>query len=147
MSNTYDVTLKKQGTSFLVSAASSGEKDLLTYLFAIYALNVRDALIIVDEPELHLHPRWQNTLFGLFERLATSTGNQFVLATHSPTFISPASIQYVSRVYIEDQKSNIIRLNSSGLPNAKHLFNVVNSQNNERIFFTDRVVLAIIYLI
>ncbi|MCB4858426.1 AAA family ATPase [Sphingobium sp. PNB] len=142
MNNTYDITLKKQGTSFLVSAASSGEKELLTYLFAIYALNVRDALIIVDEPELHLHPRWQNTLFGLFERLAKSTGNQFVLATHSPTFISPASIQYVSRVYIEDQKSNILRLNSSGLPNAKHLFNVVNSQNNERIFFTDKVVLV-----
>jgi len=142
LNNTYDITLKKQGTSFMVSAASSGEKELLTYLFAIYALNVRDALIIVDEPELHLHPRWQNTLFGLFERLAKSTGNQFVLATHSPTFISPASIQYVSRVYIEDQKSNVLRLNSSGLPNAKHLFNVVNSQNNERIFFTDKVVLV-----
>lgn len=142
MNNTYDITLKKQGTSFLVSAASSGEKELLTYLFAIYALNVRDALIIVDEPELHLHPRWQKTLFGLFERLADKTGNQFVLATHSPTFISPASIQYVSRVYIQEQKSNILRLNSANLPNAKHLFNVVNSQNNERIFFTDKVVLV-----
>ncbi|WP_327195181.1 AAA family ATPase [Sphingomonas sp. LH128] len=142
MSNTYDIALKKQGTSFLVSAASSGEKELLTYLFAIYALNVRDALIIVDEPELHLHPRWQSTLFALFERLAKSTGNQFVLATHSPTFISPASIQYVSRVYIENQRSNILRLNSAVLPNAKHLFNVVNSQNNERIFFTDKVVLV-----
>jgi len=142
MNNTYDITLRKHGTSFLVSAASSGEKELLTYLFAIYALNVRDALIIVDEPELHLHPRWQKTLFGLFERLADKTGNQFVLATHSPTFISPASIQYVSRVYIEDQKSSILRLNSAHLPNAKHLFNVVNSQNNERIFFTDKVVLV-----
>lgn len=142
MNNTYDITLRKQGTSFLVSAASSGEKELLTYLFAIYALNVRDALIIVDEPELHLHPRWQKTLFGLFERLAEKTGNQFVLATHSPTFISPASIQYVSRVYAENQKSSILRLNSAHLPNAKHLFNVVNSQNNERIFFTDKVVLV-----
>ncbi len=142
ISNTYDITLRKQGTSFLVSAASSGEKELLTYLFAIYALNVRDALIVVDEPELHLHPRWQKTLFGLFERLADKTGNQFVLATHSPTFISPSSIQYVSRVYIENQRSSIFRLDSAGLPNAKHLFNVVNSQNNERIFFTDKVVLV-----
>lgn len=142
INNTYDVTLKKHGTSFLVSAASSGEKELLTYLFAIYALNVRDALIIVDEPELHLHPRWQNTLFDLFEKLAKTTGNQFVLATHSPTFISPASIQYVSRVYIENQRSNIVRLDASGLPNAKHLFNVVNSQNNERIFFTEKVLLV-----
>ncbi|WP_017967597.1 AAA family ATPase [Rhizobium leguminosarum] len=142
LSNTYDVRLTKQGSSFLVGAASSGERELLTYLFAIYALNVRNALIIVDEPELHLHPRWQSALFALFEKLSKTTGNQFVLATHSPTFISPASIQYVSRVFSENQKSDIVRLNSTALPNAKHLFNVVNTQNNERVFFTDTVVLV-----
>ncbi|OJU51457.1 MAG: chromosome segregation protein SMC [Mesorhizobium sp. 61-13] len=142
LTNTYDVRLTKQGSTFLVGAASSGERELLTYLFAIYALNVRNALIIVDEPELHLHPRWQSALFGLFEKLSKTTGNQFVLATHSPTFISPASIQYVSRVFSENQKSDIVRLNSTELPNAKHLFNVVNSQNNERVFFTDKVILV-----
>jgi putative ATP-dependent endonuclease of the OLD family len=142
LTNSYDVRLTKQGSSFLVSAASSGERELLTYLFAIYALNVRDALIVVDEPELHLHPRWQTALFALFEKLAKTTGNQFILATHSPTFISPSSIQYVSRVFSENQKSDIVRLNSTALPNSKHLFNVVNSQNNERIFFTDNVILV-----
>lgn len=69
-------------------------------------------------------------------------GNQFILATHSPTFISPASIQYVSRVYSENQRSNIVRLAAVGLPNAKHLFNIVNSENNERVFFADTVVLV-----
>jgi putative ATP-dependent endonuclease of OLD family len=90
LKNQYDVRLKKQGSSFLVGAASSGERELLTYLFAIFALNVRDALIIVDEPELHLHPKWQQTLLQLFIQLAQSTGNQFLLATHSPTFVSPS---------------------------------------------------------
>jgi predicted ATPase len=140
--NQYDIKLKKQGSSFLVSAASSGERELLTYLFAIYALNVRDALIIVDEPELHLHPKWQKTLLQLFIRLAQSTGNQFLLATHSPTFVSPESIQYVSRVFSNEQRSHILRLNTTELPQAKHLLNIVNSQNNERLFFADEVVLV-----
>jgi putative ATP-dependent endonuclease of OLD family len=125
-----------------VSAASSGERELLTYLFAIYVLNVRDALIIVDEPELHLHPKWQRTLLKLFVRLATSTGNRFLLATHSPTFVSPDSIQYVSRVFADQQKSRILRLDATILPQAKHLLNIVNSQNNERLFFADKVVLV-----
>lgn len=140
--NEYDVRLKKQGSSFSVSAASSGERELLTYMFAIFALNVRDALIVVDEPELHLHPKWQQTLLRLFVQLSAKTGNQFLLATHSPTFVSPDSIQYVSRVYSHDQKSRMVRLNSAALPDNRHLFNIVNSQNNERIFFADRVVLV-----
>lgn len=116
LKNQYDVRLKKQGSSFLVGAASSGERELFTYLFAIFALNVRDALIIVDEPELHLHPKWQKTLLQLFIRLAKSTGNQFLLATHSPTFVSPESIQYVSRVFSSQQRSHILRLNTTALP-------------------------------
>ena len=66
----YNLHLTKQGATFRVDAASSGEKELLTYLLAIYALNVRDALIVVDEPELHLHPKWQKTLLHVFEKLA-----------------------------------------------------------------------------
>ena len=140
--NEYDFRLKKQGTSFLIGAASSGEKELLTYLFAIYALNVRDALIIVDEPELHLHPKWQKVLLDLFVTLSESTGNQFLLATHSPTFISPESIRYVSRVFSKEQRSHITRLDAPSLPLDRHLFNIVNSQNNERIFFSDKVILV-----
>ncbi len=142
LTNEYDIRLSKQGSSFLVGAASSGEKELLTYVFAIYGLNVRDALIIVDEPELHLHPKWQDTLLSLFETLAGETRNQFLLATHSPVFVSPTSIQYVSRVFVHNQQSEIVRLNSVDLPEPKHLFGIVNSQNNESIFFSDKVVLV-----
>lgn len=140
--NQYDIRLSKQGSSFLASAASSGEKEILTYLFAIYGLNVRDALVIVDEPELHLHPRWQQTLLSLFEDLAQETGNQFLLATHSPVFVSPQSIRYVSRVFSLNQESAIIRLDDGALPDRKHLLSIINSQNNEKIFFADTVILV-----
>jgi putative ATP-dependent endonuclease of OLD family len=140
--NQYDIELVKQGTRFRVGSASSGEKELLTYLFAIFALNVRDALIIVDEPELHLHPRWQSHLLDLFVDLSTRTGNQFLLATHSPMFVSPSSVASVSRVYSQDQESNVVRLRPEGLPKNKNLLQIVNSQNNEKMFFADKVILV-----
>lgn len=142
LNNQYELILTKQGVSFNATAASSGERELLNYVFSIYVLDIRDALVVVDEPELHLHPRWQKILLSLFERLSSETGNQFLLATHSPAFVSPESIQYISRVYSKEQKSHIERLNKASLPNTKLLFNIVNSQNNEKIFFADKVVLV-----
>jgi predicted ATP-dependent endonuclease of OLD family len=96
----------------------------------------------VDEPELHLHPKWQKRLLQLFAELTKTTGNQFLLATHSPTFVSPESIQYISRVFAQEQQSKILRLAATSLPDAKHLLQIVNSQNNERIFFADEVILV-----
>jgi len=142
LKNEYDIQLTKQGSSFLVSAASSGEREILTYLFAIFGLNVVDALVVIDEPELHLHPTWQTLLLKLFTDLAERTGNQFFLATHTPTFVSPESIHFVSRVHSVHQVSKIQQLTSKALPDIRHLMNIVNSQNNERIFFADHVVLV-----
>lgn len=142
LKNQYNIQLTKQGSSFLANAASSGERELLTYLFPIFALNVRDALIIVDEPELHLHPKWQKILLQLFIQLASSTGNQFLLATHSPTFVSPQSIQFISRVFSHQQQSHVVRISTTDLPDARHLLNIINSQNNERLFFADEVILV-----
>ena len=64
------------------------------------------------------------------------------MATHSPAFISPSSISYVSRVFISQGASKIVRLNDTELPLRKNLFSIVNSQNNERLFFADKVVLV-----
>ena len=140
--NEYEFILKKGGTTFNIARASSGEKELLTYVLAVYGLNLRDALIVVDEPELHLHPRWQSALVDLFERLARDTNNQFLMATHSPSFISPATIPYVSRVFTEANESRIFKLSTAALPNQKHILSIVNSQNNEKIFFSDMVILV-----
>lgn len=142
MSNEYAIRLEKNGTSFLLNEASSGERELLLYLFAFHALNIRDAFVLVDEPELHLHPKWQRVLLETLEQLVLQTNSQFLLTTHSPSFISPSSVQYVSRVHVEGHASRIVRLNSASLPEKRHLFSVVNSQSNEKMFFADKVVLV-----
>lgn len=142
LANSYDLLLEKSGSKFNLAAGSSGEREFMTYILAVYALDIRNALILVDEPELHLHPRWQRALLALFEKLSASTGNQFVLATHSPNFISPSSIQYVSRVHSSERGSCVTPINISDLPNARQLMNLVNSVNNEKIFFADKVILV-----
>lgn len=47
-----------------------------------------DALILIDEPEISLHPTWQEKLADFFWDCHKDGGNEFVFATHSPTFVS-----------------------------------------------------------
>jgi energy-coupling factor transporter ATP-binding protein EcfA2 len=141
-SNQYSVQLKRDGAEFFLDAASSGEKELLGYLLLVFALDLRDSLVVVDEPELHLHPQWQREVFEVFADLARQTGNQFLLSTHSPAFIAPNTIQYVSRVYSHGRGSQVVRLRAEGLPENKHLFSIVNSHNNEKILFSEFVILV-----
>ena len=60
--NIYEIKLLKGGQQLLISQASSGEKEIINYLLGIFSLNITEGLIIIDEPQLHLHPRWQNLL-------------------------------------------------------------------------------------
>lgn len=66
--------------SIPVSSLSSGEKQLLHILIATLA--VEFSTIMIDEPELSLHPDWQQGLVESMRRVNPSA--QFILATHSP---------------------------------------------------------------
>lgn len=109
----------------------------------ILAMNIRNGLIIIDEPELHLHPRWQIVLLDLVKDLIDMTGNQFLFTTHSPTFIRRETIAKVLRVYQdEDDSSRVDRVTGFESDSIADLVHVINSYNNEKMFFADDVVLV-----
>ena len=53
--------------------------------FLCYNAFYNNTPIFIDEPELSLHVDWQSLL--LTTLLEQSTGNQFFVATHSPSSI------------------------------------------------------------
>lgn len=65
-------------------ALSSGEKQMLSFI--AYNAFYRDAVVMIDEPELSLHVDWQRQLFPTL--LAQQASNQFIIATHSPFIYS-----------------------------------------------------------
>lgn len=72
------------------SRASGGERVILDYLTQLtFPHPVRNSIILIDEPELHLHPHWMRQLFQLFAQSAKpidqgGDNNQFIMTTHSP---------------------------------------------------------------
>jgi hypothetical protein len=47
-------------------------------------------VLLLDEPDAHLHARLQGQLMGILSRLANEEGEQFILATHSPQLVNAA---------------------------------------------------------
>ena len=45
-----------------------------------------ECIVIIDEVDLHLHPRWQQTV--LADLIRTFPGAQFIVTTHSPQVVS-----------------------------------------------------------
>ncbi|HWN47700.1 MAG TPA: ATP-binding protein, partial [Steroidobacteraceae bacterium] len=102
----FSFVLKKGEHWFSVDRFSSGEKEIVHFLLALFALNVKDGLVLVDEPELHLHPRWQRIFLGLFRELAPERNNQFLISTHSPVFVTPDTINNIIRIYQDPERGS-----------------------------------------
>ncbi len=66
---------------------SSGLKDVMA-LMANIQFSLPDSLVILEEPESHLHPAAQKSLAAVIREAAKSQGKQFILTTHSDVLLS-----------------------------------------------------------
>lgn len=55
-----------------------------------YALLFEPTILLVDEPDSHLHPSWQKTMAATFDEIAQSLGCRIVITTHSRHMITAA---------------------------------------------------------
>ena len=90
-------SVKKNGSTFYLEQLSDGERGLLALVFDLtrrLAIANPDsdnpiaegvALVMIDEIELHLHPKWQRQVIRKLCDVFRSC--QFVITTHSPQVI------------------------------------------------------------
>lgn len=80
--------LDEEGHTRQFSELSSGEREVVILTFDIVTQNPSHCLILIDEPEVHLHPE---LTFRLIKALkAIGEHNQYFLFTHSPDIIGNA---------------------------------------------------------
>lgn len=91
----------QSGQILQFSALSSGEQEVIKVLFDVARKDIRHSVIIVDEPELHLHPTLTFKLIETLKSIGDHT-NQFIFLTHSPDIIS--TYYSTGDVYFIDQK-------------------------------------------
>jgi len=91
----------KKEEIFSIDEISTGEKTLLSKVLYLYLKKIKDSVILIDEPELSLHPAWQNRVLKLYENFAKENNCQIIIATHSPHIIGSAKNEYI-RILTEE---------------------------------------------
>jgi predicted ATP-binding protein involved in virulence len=91
----------KNGDNFKIENLSTGQKTLLSKILYFYFRDVRNQVILIDEPELSLHPKWQNQILKLYDNFAKANECQIIIATHSPHIIGSAKNEWI-RILTED---------------------------------------------
>lgn len=104
-----DVVFKEKGSKLSFGQLSEGYKSIIIFvsdlLFRLQknqpdSKRVKDlsGIVLVDEIDLHLHPKWQRVIIGKLRKLLPKV--QFMFTTHSPTIIQGASNDaIIYRVY------------------------------------------------
>lgn len=109
---------------------SSGEKAIIQLFFPLIEHRLISAIsessgtapadqggnlaVLMDEPELHLHPNLQAKVLDYMRNLSIREGVQFILATHSPSMVEYATNEelYLMRPgeLIEGDENQLVRL-------------------------------------
>jgi len=94
---------KIEGRSFEYSEFSEGEKILFAYALLFFLLdqnpnlNLKESVILIDEPELHLHPDSEiDVINGI--RSAIGENGQLIFATHSLNILSTLNYEEIFMV-------------------------------------------------
>ena len=127
------------GDEFDINELSSGEKQLFLRTLAIRMLNPENSIILIDEPELSLHPKWQQRIVDVYRKIGKN--NQIIIATHSPHILGSVRKENIMLLDKDDDGKIVVRTgdelyDSYGQPTERILEDIMGlkTTRNQEIF-------------
>lgn len=124
-----------------INSLSAGQKSIIHLIFEAYGRDdVNGGLIIIDEPEIHLHYQFQFEYLKILEKLAKEQGIQYIIVTHSEGFISNKTIGHVKRFSLNEERNSVVYAPEI-TEDQKGLIKILNNTQAARVLFLDKVLL------
>lgn len=127
------------GDEFDINELSSGEKQLFLRTLAIKMLNPENSIILIDEPELSLHPKWQQRIVDVYRKIGKN--NQIIIATHSPHILGSVKKENIMLLDKDDEGKIVVRTgdelyDSYGQPTDRVLKDIMGLETtrNPKVF-------------
>lgn len=77
---------------FPLSDLSTGQFSYFYRLMSIYKKVENNSIILIDEPEVHLHPSWIVSYLNDLQKILSTKSCHVLIATHSPIILTNVSI-------------------------------------------------------
>ena len=112
------IMFSKNNKSVEIDSLSTGEQQVVfrgTQLLR-NSESIKEGIVFIDEPELSMHPKWQNKILDYYRNLFKENGNQTVqmfFSTHSEAVIKSA--------VRDDDVLVIVLKNENGTINSKRI--------------------------
>ena len=106
-SNNMPLFKNKFGAEFDINSLSSGEKQLFLRAMTLKMLDINNSVILIDEPEISLHPKWQQKIVKVYEEIGEN--NQIIIATHSPHIVSSVKSESLKLLVKSDDGIEVLQ--------------------------------------
>lgn len=132
----------KDEAGFSISASELGEglqnAMVLAILRAFESTQKKGAILLIEEPEMFLHPQMQRSLYKTLRKIGEN--NQVIYTTHSPHFVS---IPEFDEVLLVRKGANGTEVTASNMPLTSALrekFRKELDPERNELFFARRVI-------
>lgn len=138
--------LLDDGYYSLLDDKGSGIKSLMIIeLFKLYCKKYHkySSCLIVEEPEVFLHPQARSVLSKKIDQFLIGNNNQTIITTHSEQFLSNFDIKqltFISKVNSRSQKYKVLAGDFTEKEFQK--INIITKTENAEMYFADYVILV-----
>jgi len=108
-----EYTASPGGPRFDIASAGSGFQQVLMLLTMLYTH--RGSVLLIDEPDAHLHIILQDAIYGELRSVAQKQGSQLIVATHSEVIINSVDVRNLCllldrpRPLLSEQEKNLLK--------------------------------------
>ena len=129
-----DLVILKSNRYTSISQLSSGEFSIFLRIMEISLYIENDSLILIDEPEIHLNPKWINQYYYILRKCFSNLNCHFIIASQSPLIVGMFSKDQIFYLDANNEGNSVRRVKEETFAGSidsilKYIFDVDYSDN------------------